>query len=182
VALSALALVSACGSVTRGVESFRQEAVARALRTALPAFARAPVPADAWPRQERAFSGVRASREIARLVGAPGGPLALYLVATRKSGTCLELAGVSGDCNDAPNFFGASHFQLLETADVVAGVVDPAVASLRMRTRRGVWRPIVVTPDHGILVRCPAIGGAGCRGDVLLGLDHRSRPLFTVTL
>ena len=194
--LIGLAGISGCGAQTRRAKAVttggvatarrmsaaRQEAVALALRQALPAFARTPTLGDAWPGRTTELGKIRASRRIATLVDPPRQLLSLYLLATRRSGTCLELVGLSGDCNDAPNFFGQAHIQLLELGQVVAGVLDPAVASVGLQTRTRT-DPVPLTPDRGLLFLCPTVAGRrSCAGDSLVGFDAGRRQLFSVLL
>jgi hypothetical protein len=153
-----------------------------ALRTALPALARAPVPADRWPGDPRRFGGIVESREVATLVRPPRIPLRLYIVETRAGGTCLLLADGIGNCNTAPNFFGGSAFELLDLGTAVAGIVVPEVSSLALRSPAGRVR-IPLTHDHAFLFPCPRrAGSSSCAGDRLVATDERGRTAFSLGL
>ena len=148
------------------------------LRRALPAFARAPEATDAWPSAKPGFGGVRASRVVATLADPPLAPLRLYLLATRTSGTCLERPGYTGDCNDAPDFFGGSPVELLEAGPAVGAVLAPAVARVRLQTPAGT-EPVPLDADRAVLFFCPH---RSCAGDRLVGIGRNGRQLFGLAL
>ena len=177
-----LASLSGCGSSHAPVATTTaaprapaagQGTLSAELRRALPAFARAPTAADAWTRDPSAFGGVRAGRLVATL-----GQLRLYLLATGTSGTCLELPGYTGDCNDAPDFFGGSPVELLEAGPAVGAVLAPAVARVRLETPTGAV-PVPLDADRAVLFLCPH---GSCAGDRLVGIGRNGRQLFGLAL
>jgi hypothetical protein len=191
---AALAALSGCGASahhgptsaraqTRHVaiqRGQRSQAVSEELRTALPAFRRPPRATDTWTGSVRRLDTIRASRRVATL-DTPPGRLSLFLLATA-SGTCLELTGLGGDCNDAANFFGRSPFELIDADPVVAAILASRVARVSLSTPTRTL-PLPIDSDRAFIFRCPMRAGRrSCAGDQLLGVDRRGNLLFGVRL
>lgn len=109
-----------------------------------------------------------------------GGNWRLYLL--RGSGeTCLELYGVTGDCNLGANLFSTGPFEIIEDGTLVAALVTSRVERLALETPTG-RMPVMLSADKGTLFRCSQSASGSCRGDALVGFDAANRVVFRASL
>lgn len=146
----------------------------------LQAFARPALPRDFWPGGRTPLSRVDASRLVAVGTAVAGDSWRLYLL--RGPGeTCLELYGVTGDCNTGGNFFSGAPFEIVEYDGLVAALVANRIERLSLATPAGEV-PVALSPDKGTLFTCSQTTSGRCRGDALVGFDGENRVVFRVSL
>jgi hypothetical protein len=144
------------------------------------AFTRSAQPRDAWPGGRTPLASVSASRLVAVRNEHAGGSWRLYLL--RGSGqTCLELYGVTGDCNKGANVFSGGPFEIIEDGTLVAVLVTGRVERLVLSTPTG-QLPVVLSADKGTLFRCSRSISGSCRGDSLVGFNAANRVVFRASL